>query len=85
MKNVTVSLPAEVYRRARVKAAERDTSVSALVREFLISVAEEEPDFARRKRLQDDVLRSIRRFRAANRLERDVLHERARGRKRALR
>ena len=85
MKNVTVSLPAGVYRRARVKAAERDTSVSALVREFLISIAEAEPDFARRKRLQDEVLRSIRRFRAANRLERDVLHERARGRKRAVR
>lgn len=85
MKNVTVSVPAEVYRRARVKAAERDTSVSALVREFLISVAEEEPDFARRKRLQDEVLRSIRRFKAANRLERGQLHQRGRGRGRAVR
>ena len=78
IKNVTVSLPAEVYRRARVKAAERDTSVSALVRDFLISVAADEPDFARRKQLQDEVLRSIRRFRAANRLRREALHERRR-------
>jgi hypothetical protein len=31
VKNVTVSLPAQVYRRARIKAAERDTSLSALV------------------------------------------------------
>ena len=85
MKNVTISLPAEVYRRARVKAAERDTSVSALVREFLISVAEEEPDFARRKRLQDELIRSIRRFRAANRLEREAVHTRARRRARAVR
>jgi plasmid stability protein len=85
MKNVTISLPAEVYRRARIRAAERNTSVSALVREFLISVGEEEQDFARRKRLQDAVLRSIRRFRAANRLGREALHERTRGGGRAVR
>ena len=85
MKNVTLSLPAEVYRRARVKAAERDTSVSALVREFLISIVDEEADFARRKRLQSDVLRSITRFSAANRLGREAVHQRGRSRKRALR
>ena len=85
MKNVTISLPAEVYRRARIKAAERDTSVSALVREYLVSVAEGEPDFARRKRLQSEVLRSIRRFRAANRVGRDELHERRRRQTRAVR
>ena len=36
MKNITVSVDDETYRRARIKAAERDTSVSALVRGFLI-------------------------------------------------
>ncbi len=77
MKNVTVSLPAEVYRRARVKAAERDTSVSALVREFLLSLGDEESDFARRKRLQDEVLASIGRFQAGNRLKRDEIHRRS--------
>ncbi|MDF1738588.1 MAG: hypothetical protein P1U86_05470 [Verrucomicrobiales bacterium] len=35
MKNVTVSLEDELYRRSRVAAAESDTSVTALVREFL--------------------------------------------------
>ncbi len=35
MKNITVSVDEETYRRARMKAAERDTSVSALVRQFL--------------------------------------------------
>lgn len=84
MKNVTISLPAEVYRRARIKAAERDTSVSALVREFLMSVAEGS-DFARRKQLQDEVLRSIGRFRGANRLERSRVHARGSRRTRALR
>ncbi|MGH9674167.1 MAG: hypothetical protein ACRD44_13380, partial [Bryobacteraceae bacterium] len=59
MKNVTVSLPDDVWRRARIRAAERDTSVSALVREFLISVAEDESDFDRRKRLQREVLATV--------------------------
>jgi hypothetical protein len=76
VKNVTVSLDDEVYRRARVKAAERDTSLSALVRGFLISLGEEESDFERRKRLQDEVLRSIVAFRASDRLTRDAAHER---------
>ena len=35
MKNITVSVDDDVHRRARIRAAERDTSVSAVVREFL--------------------------------------------------
>jgi hypothetical protein len=76
VKNLTISLPDRVYRRARIEAAERDTSVSALVREFLMSLVEEESDFERRKRLQDEVLASIRSFRAGDRLTRDRVHER---------
>ncbi len=76
MKNITVSLPDEVYRRARVMAAERDTSVSALVREFLLSLGKDETAFERRKRLQDEVVASIRSFRASDRVGRDKVHER---------
>ena len=76
MKNVTVSLPAAVYRRARIKAAERDTSLSAMVREFLLSIRDEESDFAHRKRLQDEVVGSLRAFQAAGRLKRDEVHRR---------
>jgi len=76
VKNLTVSLPDDVYRRARVKAAERDTSLSALVREFLLELGGEETDFERRKRLQDEVLASIGSFRAADRLSRDRVHGR---------
>jgi len=65
-----------VYRKARVKAAERDTSVSALVREFLVSLASDESDFDRRRRLQDEVIESIQRFRASDRVDRDSLHKR---------
>jgi|GEM_PF-4366888 len=64
VKNITVSLPDPVYRRARIKAAERDTSVSALVREFLTKLGQDESDFERRKRLQDEVMASVRRFSA---------------------
>lgn len=76
MRNVTVSLDDEVYRRARMKAAERDTSLSALVRDFLVALGEQETDFERRKRLQDEVLRSIVAFRAKDRLGRDAVHDR---------
>jgi len=76
MKNITVSLPDDTYRRARIKAAERDTSVSALVREFLKSLGEEESDFERRKRLQAEVLASVKDFRAGDRMTREEVHER---------
>jgi hypothetical protein len=38
MKNITVSVPDEIYLEARVLAAMRGTSVSALVRQFLESL-----------------------------------------------
>lgn len=76
MKNITVTLPDEVIRRVRIKAAERDTSVTALVREFLMSLGNEESDFERRKRLQDEVLSSIRNFRAGDRITREKAHSR---------
>jgi hypothetical protein len=71
-------VPDDVYRLARVKAAGRDSSVSALVREFLTGLASTDSDFDRRKRLQDDILASIDRFRAGDRLTRDEVHRRRR-------
>jgi hypothetical protein len=76
VRNITVSVPDQVYRRARLRAAARDTSVSALVREFLAGLDSEESDFDRRRRLQDEVLESVRRFRAGGRLKRDEAHDR---------
>jgi hypothetical protein len=76
VKNITLSVPEAVYRRARVKAAERDTSVSALVREFLEGLGSDESDLERRRRLQTEVLATIRRFRAGTRLTRDQAHRR---------
>jgi hypothetical protein len=82
MKNITVSLDDEVYRRARIKAAELDTSVSALVKKYLVELAGQETDFERRKRLQDEVLATIHSFSAGDRLTRDEVHERKPGRNR---
>ena len=76
MKNLTVTVPDQVYRRARIVAAERDTSVSALVTGFLRELANSESDYSRRKRLQDEVLASVGRFRAGDRLSRSQVHAR---------
>jgi hypothetical protein len=78
MKNITVSLDDEVYRRARVKAAELDTSVSALVKKYLIELAGQETDFERRKRLEEEILAKIRGrgFSAKDRLSREEVHDR---------
>lgn len=45
-RNVTLSLPEAVFRRAKVLAAERDTSVSALVSEALRQLTEGDDDWA---------------------------------------
>jgi plasmid stability protein len=76
VKNITVSLPDELYRRARVRAAEQDTSVSAVVQQFLLRYTQQETDYERGKRLQAEVLGSIKRFRASDRLSRDEVHAR---------
>ena len=80
MKNITVTVDDEIYHRARVKAAERKTSVSAVVKNFLKEFAGGLSD-AERLKLEErsirDVIRS-RGFRAADRLSRDEVHRRDR-------
>lgn len=76
MRNITVSIHDELYRRARVRAAELDTSVSAVVREFLSGFAGEGTEYDRRKRLEVETLKSIEAFRGADRLGREEVHER---------
>lgn len=83
MKNITVSVDDETYRRSRIKAAEAGTSVSALVKSFLVGLAQgraPDAEFERLERQQQDVLARIRRehpdFSAAERLSRDAVHDR---------
>lgn len=78
MKNLTVSLDDETYRRARMIAAQRDTSVSALVKQFLTELASGETEFERLKRLEGETRAKITNFSASNRLSRDELYERRR-------
>lgn len=47
MKNVTVSLDDESYRRARVKAAQAGRSLSSMVRECIDGIGSERSEFER--------------------------------------
>jgi plasmid stability protein len=77
VKNITVSVPEDVYRAARVRAAEEGSSVSALVTHYLRSLEERESEFSRLEAQQDQVFAEIGQFRASDRLSRDDLHRRA--------
>jgi hypothetical protein len=77
VKNITVSVDEETYRRARLKAAEQDTSVSALVRQFLVELASNETEAERLKREERALRARVTTFRAAERLARDEVHERS--------
>jgi len=80
MKNITVSVDDGVYHRARVYAAEHGTSVSAVVRDLLETVAVEETESERLQRLEAETVARIaaRRggFSAATRLTREEAHDR---------
>ena len=84
MKNITVVIDDETHRLARIRAAELDTSLSALVRDYLRTVAGK-PARARagrerRRRLMKEVFADIKAtrpgFRASDRLPREQLYER---------
>ena len=93
MKNITVSVDEETHRLARIRAAELDTSVSALVRDFLRSLVGDtggdpasgsrdgETEAERRRRRLREVIADIRAassgFRAADNLPREELYDRA--------
>jgi len=80
VKNVTVSVPDEVYRAARIHAAQHGTSVSRLVADFFWQLSSKDAEYARLKKVQDDVFTRIdaagKGLRAADRLSRDEAHER---------
>jgi plasmid stability protein len=77
MKNITVAVPDDVYRAARIRAAEQGRSVSALVAEFLRGLADSDAEFKKLEALQRRVQGEITTFRAGDRLSREQLHDRA--------
>lgn len=78
MRNITVSVDEDTYKRARIRAAELDTSVSKLVRDFLRELATSESDFERLARQEREIAATIVGFSASDRLSRDEIHERRR-------
>jgi plasmid stability protein len=77
MRNITVSVPDDVYRAARIRAAERGSSVSALVAEFLRSLTDRQAEIARLEAQQRRIQSEIKSFSARDRLDRDAIHARA--------
>src|SRR6266536_1858459 len=77
MRNITVTVPDDVYRNARIRAAERGTSVSALVGEYLRSLSGREAEFSRLEAQQQQIQSHIGRFRASR--PDPLTHEQATG------
>ena len=73
MKNVTVSVDLETYRRARLYAAQHGASLSALVRDYLNALGTRETETERSKRLEAELRAGISSFRAGDRLPREAL------------
>ena len=96
MKNITVSVDEQTHRLARIRAAELDTSVSALVRDYLKDLVadpvggragkrlEVKTEVERRRRMLREVIEKITAngggLRMAENLSREELYDRARAR-----
>jgi hypothetical protein len=74
--NITVTVPDDVYRAARISAAERGSSVSALVADYLSSLSQREAEFSRLEAQQRRIQSQIVRFSARDRLDREEVHRR---------
>lgn len=81
VKNITVSIPDEVYRQVRILAAQRDTSVSAMVKEHLLyaiekkNVAQDPQSLLERKRAFFATMKGLR---VADVMSREEARERKR-------
>ncbi len=76
MRNITVSVDDDTYKRARITAAERETSVSALVKAYLEQLASQETETERLKRQEREIRSRIEAFSASDKLPREELHSR---------
>ncbi|MCE9582240.1 MAG: hypothetical protein K8T20_07090 [Planctomycetes bacterium] len=79
MKNITLAVDDQTWKAARIAAAERGKSLSALVREFLQGLRpsrDTHKDDVRRMFAAMDAVKSP--FSAGDRLSRDKVHDRRR-------
>lgn len=77
MAKITVSVPDEVYRQAKIRAEEQGCSVSSLVTEYLASLSAPNDHFDRLLAEQEGVFQEIESFRGGDCLNRDEVHDRA--------
>lgn len=77
MRNITVTVDDETYKRARIAAAALDTSVSALVKRYLQELASSETESERLKRQEREIRNQIKEFTASTRLSREDAHNRS--------
>jgi hypothetical protein len=77
MRNITVAVDDEVYRRARISAAAMETSISALVKKYLQQLAGMETETERLKRQEREIRNKISEFTASARLRREDAHDRS--------
>lgn len=78
MKNITLSVDDETWRQARIQAAQRGTTVSALVRDYLNALSRRgatEPDHAAALFASLDRAAS---YQASSRMSREEAHARGR-------
>lgn len=83
MKNITVSVAEAVHRRARIHAAQQGISLSALVRDYLVSLAADpapDPAVDLRRLAQEELFRRLDQkgqgLSASDRQPRSRLHDR---------
>ena len=76
MKNITLSVDEDTYRFARIAAAERSTTVSAMVRDYLRTFGRTGEGDADPAAALFAVLDRAQGFRAADRMTREEAHDR---------
>ena len=83
MKNITVSVDDETYRLSHILAAEKGSSISEMVREYLTGMIRDRassPTFEELEKDQDELIESVLKegggLRPSDNLSRDELHNR---------
>ena len=76
MRNITVAVDDQTYTRARIAAAERGTSLSALVKIYPEQLASQETESERLRREEREIRSQIRNFSASSRPSREDVHSR---------
>jgi hypothetical protein len=76
MRNFTVSIDEQTYRAARIVAAQRNATVSSLVRDYLNSLVNESQQPDTRKKALFKAFDKASNFKASDRLLRSEIHRR---------